>query len=182
MSSPARLFLEALSPEAYKPYGDVIMAAPRGETGAAANQGTAGRFDHLATLEDHRPGRARLNVSVFRCAPRPVGDFSVDLLEKHPASTQMFVPMNATRFLVVVALGGAHPDLGTLRAFLASGLQGITYRPGVWHHPLLALDKPTDFTCLVHEDGTKDDCVVVELPQAARRVVAIEPAAGSVVP
>ena len=151
------------------------MASPHGEPGVGANQGTAGRFDHLATLEDLRPGRARLNVSVFRCAPRPVGRFPIAILEKHPLSTQVFIPMNATRFLVVVALGDDEPDLTTLRAFEATGLQGVTYRPGVWHHPLIALDEQTDFTCFVHEDGSAEDCVVIDL--ADRPYVTIEPRA-----
>jgi ureidoglycolate lyase len=36
--------------------------------------------------------------------------------------------MNASRFLVVVALGGDAPDLSTLGVFLATGPQAISYR------------------------------------------------------
>ena len=32
-----------------------------------------------------------------------------------------FIPMNASRFIVLVALGGDHPDLSTLAAFVAGG-------------------------------------------------------------
>jgi ureidoglycolate lyase len=81
------------------------------------------------------------------------------MLEKHPGSTQAFVPMNASRYLVVVALGGDAPDLSTLRAFVASAAEAISYRPGVWHHPMIALDRVTDFACLVWEDGTTEDAV-----------------------
>lgn len=164
-----------LTPEAYAPYGHVIMASPRGEPGRPANQGTARRFDHLAALQDLRPGRAALNVTVFRCAPRAAGPFAVELLEKHPASTQIFVPMNAERYLVLVARGGDRPDLATLGAFLASGTQGVSYLPGVWHHPMIALDREIDFACFVFEDGSAEDCTVAALRADEQRVVELPP-------
>jgi ureidoglycolate lyase len=147
------------------------MASPHGEPGKSANQGTARRFDHLASLENLRPGRATLNVAVFRCAPRPPPPLAVGLLEKHPASTQIFIPMNARRYLVIVALGGALPDLSTLAAFVATGAQGISYFPGVWHHPMIALDGEIDFTCLIWEDGSEDDCTVVHYGEGERPIV-----------
>jgi ureidoglycolate lyase len=170
---PPLLPLSPLTREAYAPYGDVIMASPSGEEGRPANQGTARRFDHLAALENLRVGTAQLNVSAFRCAPRPPGRFTIELLEKHPRSTQIFVPMCAERFVAVVALGGGRPDPSTLAAFVATGAQGVTYRPGVWHHPMIALDATTDFACFVHEDGTEDDCVLVTLDEAERRAIVL---------
>ncbi|MBI2393304.1 MAG: ureidoglycolate lyase [Deltaproteobacteria bacterium] len=151
----------------YAPYGDVIEAT---EEWRAANQGTARKSERLAPLVDRRAGRARPNVSVFRCSPRPL-PVQVALLEKHPASTQVFVPMNARRYLVVVSLGDEAPDLSTMRAFVASGTQAITYRPGVWHHPMIALDAETDFVSLVFEDGTELDCVEAPLDAGSRVVV-----------
>jgi ureidoglycolate lyase len=162
--------IEPLTAEAYAPFGDVIAAAPRGEAGKAANYGTARRFDHLATLENLRPA-AKLNVSVFRSSARTDFPFRVAILEKHPGSTQAFVPMNARRYLVVVALGDETPDLATLRVFEAASDQGISYRPGVWHHPLFNLDKEADFTCLVYEDGTAGDCVEHPLPEEPSRLL-----------
>jgi ureidoglycolate lyase len=158
-----------LDADAYALYGHVLMASPRGEPGKEANQGTARRYDHLAPIVDLRPGRAALNVSVFRCAPRVIPPFTVSLLEKHPASTQVFIPMNAQRYLVIVALGGDRPDLSTLAAFVATGTQGVSYLPGVWHHPMIALDSTIDFTCLVWEDGSKEDCTVVRLDEGEQR-------------
>jgi ureidoglycolate lyase len=147
---------------AYAPFGDVIAAK---DGSRPANQGYAKKSERLADLIDLRAGSeaCRANVSVFRCAPRAL-PLDVLLLEKHPASTQVFVPMNAERYLVIVAHGGDAPDLSTLAAFVASGREGVTYRPGVWHHPMVALDRETDFFCLVFEDGTARDCVEVGLP------------------
>ncbi len=174
-SSSARLRVapRPLTPEGFAAYGSVLMVPPGDDGGAgkAANQGTARRFDRLCAMENLRPTSATLNVSVFRCAPRPYPPFEVALLEKHPASTQVFIPMNAARYLVVVALGGDAPELGTLAAFLAEGPQAVSYRPGVWHHPMIALDQPIDFVCLVHEDGSEEDCVVKDYENAAERPI-----------
>lgn len=54
------------------------------------------------------------------------------------------------------------PDLSTLRAFTATHQQGISYRPNVWHAPLISLgaDKH-DFACVVHETGVPEiDCEI----------------------
>jgi ureidoglycolate hydrolase len=59
--------------------------------------------------------------------------------------------LNLDRFTVVI------------RAFIARSGQGITYFPGVWHHPLIALEQTTDFACVVYEDGTDDDCETIEI-------------------
>lgn len=105
-------------------------------------KGTAQRFNHLTTLENLRT-TAKANVCVFRCQPRSL-PFDIKLLEKHPHSTQMFIPMTAERrYLVIVAQGGDKPDLSTLKAFVAGKGQGITYHPGIWHHPMIALDNET---------------------------------------
>jgi ureidoglycolate lyase len=158
----------ALTPDAYAPFGRVIEAsvvAPE----KAANQGSARKFEHLLPLENLRDA-AKANVSVFRCTPRNV-PFEVALLEKHPLSTQMFVPMNAGRSLVVVARGAERPDLATLQVFEATGRQGISYAPGTWHSPLIALDSETDFACVVFEDGTAEDCVEHALAPEERILV-----------
>lgn len=155
-----------LSPEAYRAYGDVVSVRPDVRP-RPANMGTADRYNRLAALENRRPRRAKPNLCVFHSRPqlaRAEKTFEARRLEKHPDSTQVFIPMgNARRYLVLVCLGGGAPDLTTLRAFVATGAQGITYRPGVWHHPLVAMDRTTDFACLVWEDGTRGDTKIVRL-------------------
>jgi ureidoglycolate lyase len=138
------------------------MASPRGEPGATANLGTALRFDDVVDVANSRGPSAVLKVKVFRSFPVPRERRALALLEKHPHSTQLFIPMNASRYIALVALGGDQPDLSTLAAFVAEGPQGISYAPGVWHHPMLTLDKQTDFVVFVHEDGSPPDCVVVD--------------------
>ena len=219
-----------LTPSNFAPYGQVV-AARTSNSSAAANQGTASRFNHLAALENDRVG-VNANVCLFRSAKRPLekrkkmdeaatassssssssssskrgrrsvsgdqaasvtnpnddddddddgsGMFRVRLLERHPYSSQMFIPINCQkRWLIVVALpisesesehdvdcreeGRAGPDMLTLKAFMAHENQGINFAAGIWHHPLIALESATDFACVVYEDGTNDDCHIIEM-------------------
>ncbi len=150
----------------YRSYGDIISARDEVKP-LNVNMGTAKKFGFLASLQNLRGESAKPNFCFFRCQPQVQTQdeqFEVKLLERHPYSTQAFIPMKgAERFLVIVALGKDQPDLSTLRVFQATAEQGITYHPGVWHHPLVAMDQLSDFACLVWEDGTQRDCDVVKL-------------------
>ncbi|KAJ1966329.1 Allantoicase [Dispira parvispora] len=146
--------------EAYEPYGQVVYSPTPSSGGKAqvANQGTARRYNHVVELENFRsePNAcsgsipAVPNMCIFQCDPQwqPGSLFHVRLLERHQHSTQCFMPIArplATNvggdYLVIVALNGAddRPDVATLRAFIGRPWQGITYRPGIWHHPMVAL-------------------------------------------
>ena len=154
-----------LTRDAYSPYGDVFAATPEENAGVSANQGTATRFTVPdAFIQSHAPA-GQANVSVFRVSPWCEDTFEVRLLEKHPRSTQIFVPMNAVQYLAVVALGGDTPDLSTLAAFRVPGNQAISYHPGVWHHPMIALERETDFVAMVYEQGGDYDCEVRTLDE-----------------
>lgn len=174
------LLAEPLTEENFAPFGWVATAAPNGIEPVHVNEGTARRYNNIGTVENLRPGVATLNVASFRCAPREL-PFTVRGLEKHAKSTQLFVPFNASRYIVVVAeamidAAGQHkPDPSKLRAFLASGRQGVAYGPNVWHHTLMALDHETDFSCFVWEDGTELDCIVSMFAPADQREVRLAP-------
>jgi ureidoglycolate lyase len=160
---------EPLTVEGFAPYGYVICGERGDVVGKSANQGTAKRYNWLGAVEDLRRGRARLNLCLFRCSPRTAWPMRVEIMEKHPNTTQLIVPMNADRYVVLVARPGTDaPDLSTLRAFVATARQGVGYLPGTWHHPIVALDHETDFTSLVWEDEGEGDCTLVTLPEADR--------------
>ncbi|MGA9525271.1 MAG: ureidoglycolate lyase [Myxococcaceae bacterium] len=157
MSAPEHdVSVEPLSPNAFAPFGDVISAGLR--SGTAANQGTSVRFDWSADLVNRRAS-ARPNLSVFRSQPQAL-PLHLRVLERHPHSTQAFLPLVCVRFLVCVAptRPDGEPDLQRLRAFECRPGQGINYRPGVWHHGIVALDAPAEFAMLAWEDGTSGDC------------------------
>lgn len=157
-----RVQAQLLTAEAFAPWGDVVSAGL--QEGKAANQGTAVRFDWSAALESTRPG-ARPNLAVFRSVPKTL-PFEVRLLERHPCSTQAFLPMRCSRYLICTAptLDDGSPDVANLAAFLCGPGQGINYRRNVWHHPIIALDEPGEFAMLAWEDGGRDDCVERPLP------------------
>lgn len=152
-----------LTPEAFAPFGKVIQAyadpnaAPRGTKITQANRGTASKFHKLGLLDSSYPSEAgaTAGLSVYRCNPLPSGgesqEWEVKVLERHPFTTQAFIPMGGAGslrpgkvgdglenpgdvYLVVVAKNGLNdkPDLKTLRAFEASAAQGILYNSGVW--------------------------------------------------
>lgn len=150
--------------EAFAPFGVLIACPGQGES-RPVNEGTAERWDDQATCDNHRP-EAKLNIATFQARPRSL-PFEVVTLEKHPFSTQIFVPLHAARYVVVVAEGKAAPE--RMHAFVVPGTMGIAYAPDVWHHTLIVLDSPASFACFVWEDGTRDDCHVVELESTARR-------------
>ena len=46
---------------------------------------------------------------------------------------------------------------GQLRAFLATAQQGVNYHPGTWHHPVLALNRESDFL-VIDRGGDGPNC------------------------
>ncbi len=147
---------EPLDRAAFAPFGDVVSAGLG--HGATANQGTAVRFDWAARLASTRPD-AKPNLAVFRSVARAL-PIEIGLLERHPCSTQVFLPLVCSRILVCVApsADGGSPDLDGLRAFVTGPGAGVCYGVGVWHHPIVALDESADLAMLAWEDGGPDDC------------------------
>ena len=84
---------------------------------------------------------------MFRGIRRP-NPIEIHLLERHPLGSQAFMPLSQHDWLVVVAHGnvaGDAPDFSTLACFRPSGVQGVSYDRGIWHHPLLVLQTTQDF-------------------------------------
>ncbi len=161
-----QLNAEPIEREAYAPFGALI--AP-GRAPRIANHGRAEAWDDLAELVNARDS-ARPTVSLFRCSPERSDALEVRWLERHAFSTQMFVPMRAGRYVVVVAHGGDAPELASLRAFVVEGSRAITYRPGTWHHPMIALDDSLDFVNFIFSDGSERDCDEVAFDPPCARV------------
>ncbi len=155
-----------LTAQAFLPFGRVVSAGLG--AGASANQGTAVRFDFCAELINTRP-QSTPNLAVFRSAPRAL-PLELTLLERHPCSTQAFIPMVVARYLVCVAptLPDGKPDLAGLVAFVCAPGQGVAYAPGTWHHPMVALDAPAEFAMLAWEDGSPRDCELEQLAVPVR--------------
>jgi ureidoglycolate lyase len=79
------------------------------------------------------------------------------MLERHPLGSQLFMPLSADPFVVVVAPPAAVPDREAVRAFLTNGRQGVNYRRGAWHHPLIALAAGREFL-VIDRGGPGENC------------------------
>ena len=149
---------QPLTKEAFAPFGDVIDVPTE-----------AGRKYYEDALGNLRPNAHPSLSMTFRVetADRPLKS---ELLERHEFSSQTFVPVDVGRWLIVVAphakTGG--PDLAGLKAFIATGTQGVTYKPNTWHHGLTVLDRPGRFAVFMWRAGTRDEEFVPVQPFTVR--------------
>ncbi|KAG8533177.1 uncharacterized protein KY384_001960 [Bacidia gigantensis] len=181
---------EPLITSSFAPFGTVISAPlpasrttlpyPPPQSSQVANQNTALKYPDISPLSSAyrlSPSGtpATPHVSLFSCFPRRLraspgssssGLFDVKSLERHPYTTQTFVPLSSSEvdsrrrpnYLVIVAptlptppttagltpyfsqiataTGGGPPDLDNIKAFVADGGTAVTYGLGVWHAPM----------------------------------------------
>jgi ureidoglycolate lyase len=158
--APTQIPVHPLTRDAFKPYGDVLQV---GDTRHyTINQGWAERYADMAAL-DLLEGEGKPNIGIVRAKARPM-PLKVLLMERHPMSSQAFIPLAPCPFLVVVAPPGElRPE--KLVAFRTVAGQGVNYGRGVWHHPLIALDQSTDFL-VVDRHGKEVNCDEVSLEHA----------------
>ena len=157
--------IEPLTAEAFRPYGDVIEARDTAHH-FTINEGFAERYHDLAHVDTTAEG-GRTIVSVFKALPRSF-PLPIKLMERHPLGSQAFIALAPTPFLVVVAAPADVPDPRAIRCFLAQPGQGVNCARGTWHHPLIALDVPSDFL-VIDRGGPAEpgNCDVVELEKDA---------------
>lgn len=142
----------ALTAAAFAPFGDVIEAGARFET---INRGTTQQFADLARIDvAERGGRPR--VGLYRVSPYPL-PMVVTMLERHPLGSQLFMPLRAEPFLIVVAPRGDSVPPASVAAFFTNGEQGVNYHRGTWHHPVIALREASEFLVLDRE-GPGENC------------------------
>jgi ureidoglycolate lyase len=139
----------------FAPYGDVI------ETGGSEhfpiNAGTIERYHDLARVE--AGGGGRVLVSIVQCSQVSTLPHRLNLIERHSLGSQAFIPMDLAPMVIVVAPPGDSINTDELEAFVSDGKQGINYRPGVWHMPLIAFEKGHRFL-VVDRGGPEENCDV----------------------
>lgn len=130
-----QIIIQPISAPAFALYGEVIDVA--GAPDKIINQGQCGRYHDRASL-DFVEGRA--GVSLFTATPRSL-PYTLDLVERHPEGSQMFIPMTEHPFLVIVS-----PDEdgkpGRPLAFETRPGQAINFHRGTWHGVLTPLHAP----------------------------------------
>jgi ureidoglycolate lyase len=144
--------LPPLTADAVAPYASVLRAKD-------------GKFTEVpAVLE---PGDVPGHHAFAILCPQPaVGNrVTITMLERHPHSTQSFVPIRVGRWIVLVAptLPDGNPDVANMRAVLAGPEDAICIGRNVWHAGLTVLDRPAEVGMMMWKADTGDDGVVHEL-------------------
>jgi|SRR5688572_13041977 len=212
-----RITAEPLTQASFAPFGDVV-SNPRPDvlpsafashaqslpsTAVSANQGSAIQYrsaSRIRNLLNLAPSQKSDPImSVFVCAARPLERsssseevFTVNLMERHPFTTQTFTPLasSASSYLVIVAPslapstqdeglpapsgdglpGRGLPDIQHLKAFIATNRQAVTYGAGTWHSPMVVLGdegSTLDFVVSQFASGVaEEDCQLVDFSVA----------------
>ena len=156
------LQMERLTREAFALFGDVIELD--GARHFPINGGTTERYHDLAQVDVIGQGGRPL-INLFRAQPRAL-PVEINMMERHPLGSQAFLPLSDVSYLVVVAPAGDF-DPAHMRAFWTDGWQGVNYAKGVWHHPLLALERVSDFV-VVDRGGEQPNCDEIALAETWR--------------
>lgn len=143
--------VEMLTADAFAPFGHVIEHA-----------GSARRH-HFPTILG-APWSPRPALWVSHIEEALAVPAIISTLERHPHSSQTFLPLRGEPSLIVVchSTSVGAPDLDTAEAFLASPWQGVSYNPDIWHHGLSTLRAPAEFAVSMAV-GKADDDVFLEL-------------------
>jgi ureidoglycolate lyase len=149
---------KTLTRENFTQFGDVIEVNENAKN-FNINDGFTQRYHDLAQVDVTQENGHTL-INIFRSTPleQPV---SIKMMERHPLSSQAFIPMGQQPYLVVVAPKG-ELDMTKLEVFLASSNQGVNYHKGTWHHYCLALNQISDFI-VIDRGGVGDNCDVIKL-------------------
>jgi ureidoglycolate lyase len=107
----------------------------------------------------------RPQLHVNRVAPSRL-PVVVSQMERHPHAAQVFLPLDAGTYLVVVmpSLESGAPDVARACAWLVPPTLGVAYRPGVWHTGIVALDRESCFSVLMWRGAANDDEMTAVTP------------------
>lgn len=166
-----KLKVQRISPELFKPYGEVI--APRDDVprrGGDIEDRAGPHWRYLwkcANLDfDGENPFVGFN-RVTHCG------FRIDHMERHVRETQVYIPFGGKPWIVVAAPPtdpddpDSLPDLDALAAFLIDGNKGVCYERGTWHcHPLPLADE-MDFAVITRRYDFPDDMDRKDLYESA---------------
>lgn len=151
------LKLRPLDAAALAPYARLIRAS----------EGKAGVVPEVMA---HDGDVAGVHAFTVLC-PQPVcGDVVITTLERHPHSTQSFVPLQAGRWLILVAptLANGGPDMAAAQAFMAGPHDAICIGQNVWHAGLTVFDQPAQFGMIMWKADSGEDGVLHTLSEPIR--------------
>ena len=143
-----RVTVGAPDADAFRRFGRLLVAPD--EPGVRADYTDCLAFDGGHAIVP------RLHVNRTKAVALP---HALPAFERHPHNWQTFVPLDVSRFVVVVAGTAADgtPDLDDVHAFGLSGTIGVSYAPGVWHAPAATLDRDGTFAVIWPRAETEAD-------------------------
>ena len=145
------LNIKTITKDNFALYGDLITI--RDKSSEDINQNTTQSFFDLANIEIlGEDNNVRLNI--FNTKKR-IFPLNIDMLEMHPLSSQVFLPMNKTDFIVLVASIDPKPDLNKIECFKISNGDGINFKSCVWHFPLISI-QDAKFITIDKKDAEKN--------------------------
>ena len=144
-----------LTPEAFEPFG---IAFPLDCPGSSAP---------LVSYERAHPGLDLPRLTTTRLEPSSL-PVRIGRMEYHPYSSQTFIPLSCSRYLIAVApraVDGA-PDLRQVRCFHGTARCGVHYAAGVWHASMVALEEPARFAVQMWRGEAVENDVFLDLAEA----------------
>ncbi len=153
--SGRRLKLEPLSRDGFAAYGDVIEID--GARHFSINQGKIERYHDLARVEIDSEAGGRPVISIMTCNQATKLPCEVTVVERHPSGSQAFVPLGPGRLIIVVAAGTDDPQAEDFVGFVAGDGQGVNYRAGTWHMPLICEREEQRFL-IIDRAGSGQNC------------------------
>jgi len=144
---------EPLTKERFAPFGEVIETSR--DKSDAMNAARFERFDDLCNVDVISDGR--IAVSIARCRTPTSLPLRLDKVERHPLGSQVFMPLSPCKMVVVVAPPEESVDADALRAFVSNGRQGINYRRGTWHMPLISFTAGQEYL-IIDRGGEEPNC------------------------
>ena len=130
------LAIKNINKENFFQYGQLIST--KDVNSENINSDTTKSFYDLVDIEilgDNNQCR----INIFKAKKRQF-PLEINMLENHPFSSQSFIPLQNTSFIVVVAPISKTPNLELLEAFKVPSEEGINFKPKVWHFPLIAIE------------------------------------------
>ena len=136
------LQIKKISKDNFSKYGQLIST--KDIKSQNINEETTKSFYDLVNIEIYGADK-KCRVNIFKSIKRNF-PLEINMLENHPLSSQAFIPLQKTNFIVVVAPISNEPKINLIETFLVSPEEGINFKPKVWHFPLIATENSNFLT------------------------------------
>ncbi|MBT3777383.1 MAG: ureidoglycolate hydrolase [Pelagibacteraceae bacterium] len=128
--------IKKITKDNFSEFGDFIN--PYDKIGENINSNTTKSYFDLANIEILSEDK-RVRLNLFDAKKR-LFPLKIDMLENHPFSSQIFLPLGSYDFLVITCPASPKPNLKKINIFRVDQGNGINFKPQVWHFPLISFN------------------------------------------